>query len=212
MNIIIIGAGGFGRRLRYLIEECTNDFNVIGFIDDNEIKGKIVEGVEVLGGITDLFHLNEISTLNIAFGIADPFVKRKILKRISSLNLEFPNFIHKTATLKSGVSLGKGNIFCDRVFIGENVVINDFNVFNISCIVGHDVLIHDYCSFMLNVVLSGDNIFENGVYFGSNSCTRNKIAVGEFSTVGAGSVIVKDIIPYSVVVGNPGKIIKYNKE
>src|SRR2546430_78036 len=34
------------------------------------------------------------------------------------------------------------------------------------------------------------------------------ITVGEFAVVGAGSVVTKDVPPYSVVVGNPAKVLK----
>ena len=35
-----------------------------------------------------------------------------------------------------------------------------------------------------------------------------RVNIGKFSIIGAGTVIINDIPPYSVVVGNPGKIIK----
>jgi len=39
------------------------------------------------------------------------------------------------------------------------------------------------------------------------------ITIGKRSQVGAGSVVTKDIPPYSVAVGNPAKVIKrFNQE
>jgi acetyltransferase-like isoleucine patch superfamily enzyme len=32
--------------------------------------------------------------------------------------------------------------------------------------------------------------------------------VGEYAIIGAGSVVTKDVPPYSVVVGNPAKVLK----
>ncbi|KAL0562951.1 hypothetical protein V5O48_019127, partial [Marasmius crinis-equi] len=34
------------------------------------------------------------------------------------------------------------------------------------------------------------------------------VTIGRGSTIGAGSVVTKDVPPYSVVVGNPGRVIK----
>lgn len=45
-------------------------------------------------------------------------------------------------------------------------------------------------------------MFGYGVYILSGIC------IGKGSVVGAGSVVTKDIPPYSVVVGNPAQIIK----
>jgi chloramphenicol O-acetyltransferase type B len=35
------------------------------------------------------------------------------------------------------------------------------------------------------------------------------VTIGEGAVVGAGSVVTKDVPPYSVVAGNPAKVIKY---
>jgi acetyltransferase EpsM len=37
------------------------------------------------------------------------------------------------------------------------------------------------------------------------------ITIGKWVTIGAGTVVLSDVPDYAVVVGNPGKIIKYNK-
>lgn len=51
-------------------------------------------------------------------------------------------------------------------------------------------------------------IIEDDVTIGPNSCIIGKIIIGKGSVIGAGSVVVKDVPPYSVVVGNPAKVIK----
>lgn len=43
---------------------------------------------------------------------------------------------------------------------------------------------------------------------GVNSCIIGGITLGEHSTVGAGSVVVKDVPPNVIVAGNPARIIK----
>lgn len=49
---------------------------------------------------------------------------------------------------------------------------------------------------------------EDDVTIGPNSCIIGNIKIGKGSIVGAGAVVVKDVPPYSVVVGNPAKVIK----
>lgn len=48
----------------------------------------------------------------------------------------------------------------------------------------------------------------NNVWFGGNVVVLPGVTIGDNCTIGAGSVIVKDIPDNSVVVGNPGKVIK----
>lgn len=47
------------------------------------------------------------------------------------------------------------------------------------------------------------------VWLGGNSIILPGVTVGEGSTVGAGSVVTKDVPPYTVVAGNPARIIKH---
>jgi acetyltransferase-like isoleucine patch superfamily enzyme len=46
------------------------------------------------------------------------------------------------------------------------------------------------------------------VWICANSSILAGVHIGEHVVVGAGSVVTKDIPPFSVVVGNPAKIIK----
>ena len=49
----------------------------------------------------------------------------------------------------------------------------------------------------------------NNVEFGANSVIIGGIKIGDNSKIGAGSVVVKDVPPNAVVVGNPARVIKY---
>ncbi|MCB0822019.1 MAG: acyltransferase [Bacteroidales bacterium] len=56
-------------------------------------------------------------------------------------------------------------------------------------------------------------VIEEEAHVGANSVVVAGITIGKRSQVGAGSVVTKDIPPYSVAVGNPAKVIKrFNQE
>jgi acetyltransferase-like isoleucine patch superfamily enzyme len=44
---------------------------------------------------------------------------------------------------------------------------------------------------------------------GAGAVIRPGVTIGEKALIGAGAVVIKDVPPGAVVVGNPGKIIKY---
>jgi acetyltransferase EpsM len=50
-----------------------------------------------------------------------------------------------------------------------------------------------------------------GTHIGIGSSVIQGITIGKWVTIGAGAVIIRDIPDFAVVVGNPGKIIKYNE-
>lgn len=55
----------------------------------------------------------------------------------------------------------------------------------------------------------GDIIVENDVWIGAKSTIMSGVKIQNGSIVGANSVVTKDVPPYSIVVGNPAKIVKY---
>lgn len=56
-------------------------------------------------------------------------------------------------------------------------------------------------------------IIEEEAHIGANSVLVPGVTIGKRSQIGAGSVVTKDVPPFSVVVGNPARVIKsYNHE
>lgn len=56
-------------------------------------------------------------------------------------------------------------------------------------------------------------VIEEEAHVGANSVVVAGITIGKRSQVGAGSVVTRDVPPFSVAVGNPAKVIKqYNHE
>lgn len=56
--------------------------------------------------------------------------------------------------------------------------------------------------------VDGKVVIEDDVWVGANALILKGVRIGGGSVVGAGSVVTKDIPPYSIVVGNPAKVIK----
>src|SRR5690606_8612355 len=55
---------------------------------------------------------------------------------------------------------------------------------------------------------SKKTIVGNDVWIGTNSTILNGLNLGDGVVIGANTIVTKDIPPYSIVVGNPGRIVK----
>ena len=55
----------------------------------------------------------------------------------------------------------------------------------------------------------GDTVIGNDVWIGQNATILPGVHIGDGAIVGADSVVASDIEPYSIVVGNPAKLIRY---
>lgn len=58
----------------------------------------------------------------------------------------------------------------------------------------------------------GPIIIERDVWIGASSVILEGVTIGEGAVIGAGTVVTKEVEPYAVVVGNPGRTIKYRGE
>lgn len=113
-----------------------------------------------------------------------------------------------------------------KIQIGNNVGVSS-TVFNCreSILIGDNVKIGAGCLIMDNDshpmnpyirrtakgaegIITKPVIIEDDVFIGARSIILKGVSIGKCSIIGAGSVITKNIPPYSIVCGNPGKIIK----
>ncbi|SHE15048.1 acyl-(acyl-carrier-protein)--UDP-N-acetylglucosamine O-acyltransferase [Chlamydia abortus] len=85
--------------------------------------------------------------------------------------------------------------FPEKIHVGNNTIIG-YN----STILAHEYLIHEY---RLGEVRIGSNVM-----IGANTTILPGVTIGDHAIVGAGSVVHKDVAPYSFVAGNPLRVIR----
>lgn len=63
--------------------------------------------------------------------------------------------------------------------------------------------------FPLTGLTKGDIVIENDIWIAQDVTIMSGVHISNGAIIGTASVVAKDIPPYAIVVGNPGKIIKY---
>lgn len=139
------------------------------------------------------------------FRVSNFFTKNLILKFVGFpirlfyklfvewiLGIEIPD----TTEIGSGFKIihGQGSVINCKAQIGKNVTMRHNTTIGNSKSGGKSPTI------------------ENDVEIGANCVIIGNIIIGHHSVIGAGSVVIKSIPPYSVAVGNPARIIRSTYE
>lgn len=211
-KIVIVGAGGFGREVKFLIDrinEQNKTYELLGFYDDAEDLKENINGLPLLGNIDEL--LKRKDSVAVALGIGIPVVKQTIIEKLKNKNFNFPILIDPNAIIgKDDVIIGQGTIICAGNIITSNIKIGDFVTLNLSCTTGHDTEIKSFSSFMPSVNISGDVLIDSAVYVGTGAKIINQLNIGKNTIVGAGAVVSKSLPDNCTAVGIPAKPIKFH--
>ena len=139
--------------------------------------------------------------------------------------LPFQNFnignystIEDFSTINNGVGavligdnsrVGMGNVIIGPVTIGNNVILAQNVVMS--------GLNHKYTNVDIPIYLQGETVetitIDDDCWIGANVVITAGVTVGKHSVVAGGAVVIKDVPPFCVAVGNPARIVKrYNFE
>ena len=195
----LYGAGGHGKAvLDMIISDCG--LKVLGVFDDNDssdILGFSVEKMEFLKfSHKDDFHIS----------IGNNEVRKKISQFLS---VNYPKLIHPSSLISKYSEIGIGTVVMGNASIKAVTTIGKHCIINAGAVIGHDVIIEDYVHIAPNSSIAGFVTIKEGVHFGIGASIIQGVTIGKWAVIGAGAVIIKDAPDYSVVVGNPGKIIKF---
>lgn len=209
-DIVIYGAGGFGREIACLIK-AINDlqprWNLLGFIDDGVPEGTSNRYGKVLGNFEWLN--NYRLPLSVAIAIANPKILQLITTKFTNTNLDFPNVIAPTVSFydKDSFQIGKGNIIFFGCRFSCDVQIGDFNLFNGFVALGHDVKLGNCNILNPSVRLSGEVVVGDGNFFGVQSIILQGKKIGNHTKIGVNSVIMRNTKDGYLYHGNPAKIV-----
>jgi len=120
--------------------------------------------------------------------------------------------------------IGENCNICEHVFIENEVKIGNNVTVKCGVYIWDGVFIEDDvfvgpCVTFINDIHPRSKIYpekfektliKKGSSLGANSTIMGGIIIGSYSTIGAGSVVLKNVKNYEIVVGNPAKLVGYN--
>jgi len=209
-DLVVIGGGGHAKVV--IATARAAGYEVIGVLDEDETKhGKVILDVPITGGL-DLLRNGIYERAVIAIG--DNRKRQRVVHYYEGF-CTWVTLIHPYSFVHSTCSIGDGTVVFAGVVIQPETVIGEHCIVNTSASVDHDCFLGDFVHIAPGVRLTGGVRVEEGAFVGAGAVVIPQRTVGEWSIVGAGSVVTKDVRPYSKVAGVPAKeigLVDSNKE
>jgi sugar O-acyltransferase (sialic acid O-acetyltransferase NeuD family) len=205
-NIVIIGAGGHAKVVA--ATALAMGIAIDGIYDDDpEKRGRDILKIPVLGPLSDM---DKRGSLKAVLAIGDNATRKRLSDRF--IHSEWITLIHPSAFVHPSVTLGRGTVVFANAVVQPDTHIGDHCIINTGATVDHDCTIGDFCHIAPGVNLAGDVHIQEGVFLGIGSSVIIGKRIGEWATVGAGGVVIRDIPSHSVAVGIPAKILRRGNE
>lgn len=212
-RLLIVGAGGFGREVFCWasdIAKIQSQWEIAGFLcDDLHALDSFNYDAPIVGNIQDYAPKDDEV---LVMAIADPGSKLKLANKFEECGAKFITLIHPTVILGKNTTIGRGCVFCPYSSVSCDTTVGNFVTVNTRSGIGHDSHINDGCTLSSHVDLGGYVEFGTGVFVGSSANVLPKKKVGDFATIGAGSVVVRSVKPGTTVFGVPAKTIPSSKD
>jgi len=208
-KLIIVGAGGDGRNVAEIVQETSQPWRLLGFLDDDPNKqGAEVNGVPVLGTTSDIHRYEDCHFVVLVGNPKDRYVKKRVVDRLAIRPEQLATIIHPTAIVSKYAEVGRGTVILPLVTVMADAKIGDHVYIASKSNIGHNTTIGDYVFITALVGIAGNAVVEEGSFIGLNASIRDGVTVGKWSSVGMGSAVVSDVPPFHVVGGNPASVLR----
>lgn len=200
-KVLLYGASGHGK---VVLDILKAQEILVDYICDDNPKFSNIHGVPVIPTDAVIWEENYV----MLFSIGNNAIRAALAKRYAG---PFLTALHPQAIISPQVTIGEGSVVMAGVVINTDARVGIHSIINTGATLDHDCVVGDFVHISPGVSLAGNVTIGAGTHVGIGACVIQGVTIGKGCTIGAGTVIIRDVPDYAVVVGNPGKIIKYNE-
>lgn len=199
--MIIYGASGHAKVIIDII--ASQDYESIDFIIDDDRSITSLLNFKVIHDLTQ-----EMVDQKAVIAIGNNLTRKKVAKKVQNSFSEA--LFHKSAVVSENTEIGNATVIMPKAVVNSSSRIGTHCIINTGSVIEHDVLIDDYVHISPSATVTGNVEIGEGSHIGAGATIIPGIKIGKWVTIGAGAVIINDIPDFAVVVGSPGKVIKFN--
>lgn len=211
-DIYILGVGR--NTIVYIDLVESLGYNVKGLYHYNESRiGENIHGIPIIDSTTNLFVKDTLEGMNFAVSVGDNKIREDVALKIRDKGGYIPTLIHPSAIVSKYAIISEGVTIHANSVVQADAIVEMDSVLSYNTAVSHTSSIGKACYLAFGSTIGAYVTIENNVLIGQAAAiVSGKLKyVGHDSIVGAGSVVIKNVEPNSIVAGNPAKVIKILK-
>ncbi len=200
-KFILFGASGHSKVIADSI--LAGGCEISGLMDD-DLNNEGFFGIPFLGYYNpELFCDQEI-----IIAVGHNSHRKSVALKVSH---SFGRWVDKSAKVSTCTMINEGTVILQAACVQVDVRLGKHVIINTAASVDHDCFLGDFVHISPGATLCGNVNVGEGTMIGAGSVVIPNVNIGKWVTIGAGAVIIDDVPDFSVVVGNPGKILKFIK-
>lgn len=210
-NLIIIGARGWGREVYSAFKDTpevkNGEWCIKGFLDS---KSDALDGLR--GNYPPIicspeeYDLQDDDIFFVAMG--DSKWRKHYADMMEAKGAHFVTYISPTSIVNETAQIGEGSFICGWSSVSDNVTLGKHVIMHPYTNIGHDAVVKDYATLLSYVFLGGYTEVGQCSTMNPKSMIIPHKKIGDNATVGAGSVVIRNVKDNTSVHGNPAKKIE----
>lgn len=203
-QVLIVGAGGFGREVLSYIEDDNPLFEVKGFLDSR--AGALDATPRDVPIVGDPLTYQPLPNEAFMAALGDPQQRFKYTAALRDVHhVDFATVVHPRAHVSKHANLAHGCIIGPGVGLSVDTHIGAFTCIQEYTVVGHDARIGEWCQINSHCTIAGGARIGSFVTIHPNCVITSRAVIGDGVTVAPGSVVIGRIPAGITVLGNPAK-------
>lgn len=210
MNIKIIVIGASNPTIFSLIDDINQDTNELHFdlqgVVDNDYKniGNTFFDVDILGGFDQVlrYSVDDVKLINSIAGSMS--VRKSTTNFFLEKGYKFVSLVHPTVQVKNS-TIGSGTIIYQDAMLHPYVSIGEHCVISSMAGIAHESQVSDFCFIGPATYVCGKVYIGEKTYLGVGSKILPRVRIGKDCTIGAMSLVTKDVDDNRRVIGVPAR-------
>lgn len=210
-EIVFWGATGQSKVLREIVEE--QGLRLVALFDDTPGLSKPFPDVPLYEGragferwLADVRDPSRVRFL-VAIGGEHGVPRVRTHRYLEGRGLRPATAVHATAYVARDATLGPGSQVLAQAAVGVGAKLGTDCIVNTSATIDHECELGDGVHVAGGAKLAGCVRVDDFATVFTGAVVIPRVRIGRGAVVGAGAVVISDVDPWTVVVGNPARVV-----